>query len=93
MGPWTYVAIGAAVGGTILLAPVALSLAGFTTAGVAAGSMAAAVQSGIGNVVAGSMFAMLQSLGAAGMTAGTVATAGAAAGAAGAGAAVADNLI
>lgn len=41
-----------------------MSAAGFTSAGVAAGSIAAAVQSGIGVVEAGSIFAALQSLGA-----------------------------
>lgn len=92
MGALKYVIIATAVGGAVLLAPALLSLAGFTTAGVAAGSMAASIQAGIGNVAAGSMFALLQSLGAVGLTTGTVATAGAAAGVAGAGAAVVDIL-
>ena len=39
-------------------------LAGFTSSGVAAGSAAAAVQAGIGNVAAGSAFAFFQSVGA-----------------------------
>jgi hypothetical protein len=43
-----------------------LTAAGFTTAGIAGGSIAAAAQSSIGAVAAGSAFATLQSLGAAG---------------------------
>ena len=39
-------------------------MAGFTTAGVAAGSAAAAFQAVIGNVVAGSVFSVLQYVGA-----------------------------
>ena len=39
-------------------------MAGFTSSGVAAGSAAAAVQAGIGNVAAGSAFATMQSLAA-----------------------------
>ncbi|GFH55933.1 hypothetical protein CTEN210_12409 [Chaetoceros tenuissimus] len=51
---------------------------GFSTAGIAAGSIAAAWQASIGNVAAGSAFATLQSLGATGVFAagaGTGATA------------------
>jgi hypothetical protein len=40
--------------------------AGFTQSGIAAGSLAAAAQSAIGNVSTGSLFARLQSLGATG---------------------------
>jgi len=43
-----------------------ISLTGFTTNGVAAGSIAAGIQSTIGAVQAGSTFATLQSLGALG---------------------------
>ena len=80
------------VGGGILVAPyvapAVLSSVGFTSSGVAAGSFAAATQSGIGSVAAGSTFAVLQSAGAAGIgTAGTLAT-GAVSGAASAGAAI-----
>ncbi|XP_067944211.1 interferon alpha-inducible protein 27-like protein 2A isoform X2 [Watersipora subatra] len=65
---------------------------GFTAGGVAAGSIAAAIQSVIGNVAAGSVFAALQSAGAVGIAG--AATAGAAATATvGAGAAVAGALI
>ena len=39
-------------------------IAGFTSSGVAGGSAAAAVQSAIGNVAAGSAFSFLQSVGA-----------------------------
>ena len=46
---------------------VALPLAGFTTAGVVKGSLAAGAHSAIGNVAAGSGFASLMSLGAKGM--------------------------
>ena len=44
----------------------ALGLAGFTSAGIAGGSIAAGIQSSIGAVTAGSAFATLQSLGATG---------------------------
>nr|AGR53517.1 hypothetical protein [Dolomedes mizhoanus] len=67
----------AAVGG----ATVALPLLGFSSAGVAAGSVAAGVQSMIGNVAAGSAFASLQSAGVTGLAAATkaaLATGGAA---------------
>ena len=50
-----------------------LAVAGFGTAGVAAGSLAAGIQSGIGNVVAGSLFATAQSVGAVGLAQGTAA--------------------
>jgi hypothetical protein len=43
-----------------------LHMVGFTATGVAAGTIAAAAQSGIGNVVAGSTFAVLQSAAAGG---------------------------
>ncbi|XP_075554226.1 uncharacterized protein LOC142587245 [Dermacentor variabilis] len=43
-----------------------LNLAGFTPAGVAAGSLAAFLQSTVGPFSAGSMFAVCQSLGASG---------------------------
>uniref|UniRef100_A0A671MLM1 Uncharacterized protein n=1 Tax=Sinocyclocheilus anshuiensis TaxID=1608454 RepID=A0A671MLM1_9TELE len=50
----------------ILLAPVALSMAGFTAAGITAGSMAAGMMSSAaitsgGGVAAGSLVALLQS--------------------------------
>ncbi|KAI6311311.1 hypothetical protein MCOR34_006072 [Pyricularia oryzae] len=59
------IAIGVA-GATMLFAPAlialpALSLIGFGASGPIAGSIAAAVQSGIGSVVAPSLFATLQS--------------------------------
>ncbi|KAH6654318.1 hypothetical protein BKA67DRAFT_274924 [Truncatella angustata] len=49
-----------------IIATPALGAAGFGAQGVAAGSLAAGVQGGIGNVIAGSAFATLQSAGAAG---------------------------
>jgi hypothetical protein len=56
-------------------ATAGLTFAGFTTAGIAGGSAAAAWQSSIGSVAAGSTFATLQSLGATG----TIAAVGSAA--------------
>ncbi|KAG7358945.1 interferon-induced 6-16 family protein [Nitzschia inconspicua] len=51
-----------AIGGIGLVA----TAAGFGAAGVIGGSLAASIQSGIGNVAAGSAFATMQSLGATG---------------------------
>ena len=53
----------------MVAAPFALSAAGFTAAGVAAGSAAAAVQSTVygASVGSGTVFAVLQSAGAAGI--------------------------
>ena len=48
-------------------APVVLIAAGFSAAGIVAGSIAAGIQSFIGSVAAGSTFAALQSTGAAGI--------------------------
>ncbi|GIY66462.1 hypothetical protein CDAR_55802 [Caerostris darwini] len=66
-------------GATLVIggATVALPLLGFTSSGVAAGSVAAGIQSKIGCVVAGSYFATAQSAGAAGMALGTKAILGA----------------
>jgi len=61
-----YIIGGSVIGGGILGA-VALPLIGFGAGGIAAGSAAAAWQSSIGSVAAGSMFAILQSLGATGL--------------------------
>ncbi|KAL1680246.1 hypothetical protein EV122DRAFT_208284 [Schizophyllum commune] len=47
-------------------APLVLGAVGFTSTGVAAGSIAAGIQAGIGNVVAGSLFAGAQAAGATG---------------------------
>ncbi len=52
------------------------SLLGFSTAGVVGGSVAATVQSSIGNVVAGSAFSACQSVGAVGTAAALAAAAG-----------------
>ncbi|KAK0449932.1 adaptin N terminal region-domain-containing protein [Armillaria borealis] len=48
---------------TPILAPAALGLVGFSAAGPVAGTLAAAIQSSIGNVAAGSAFAVAQSIG------------------------------
>ena len=90
---WLTIA-GAVVGGgtvltlTAVAAPVVLPVIGFSTSGIVAGSAAAAAQSVIGNVAAGSLFATLQSVGAVGgfswATTTAVTAAGAAAGAVGA---------
>lgn len=68
--------VGAAValGGTT----IALPAIGFGSAGIVAGTIAAGVQSSIGNVVAGTMFASLQSAGVVGLATGTKAIIGAA---------------
>uniref|UniRef100_A0A023FFW1 Putative interferon alpha-inducible protein n=1 Tax=Amblyomma cajennense TaxID=34607 RepID=A0A023FFW1_AMBCJ len=63
--------IGASIAGAavaLVAAPAVLTAAGFGAAGVAGGSLAAAVQSTMGGVVAkGSVFALCQSWGAAGI--------------------------
>ena len=60
------------IGGGIATAlGVGGSLLGFGTAGIVAGSAAAATQAAIGNVAAGSAFAVLTSLGMKGVIAGT----------------------
>ncbi len=53
--------------GTAFLTPAALALAGFTTAGVAAGSLAAAAQSLFYGGATCGIFSLLQSLGATGV--------------------------
>lgn len=55
---------------------IALPLVGFGSSGVVAGSVAAAWQASIGNVVAGSAFAALQSAGVAGLATTTMAVCG-----------------
>ena len=55
--------VGCTVAGAVVL-PLALGVAGFGSAGVAAGSLAAASQTP--NIVAGSAFAIAQSIGATG---------------------------
>ncbi|KAF1978145.1 hypothetical protein BU23DRAFT_525848 [Bimuria novae-zelandiae CBS 107.79] len=50
----------------IAVTPLVLGAVGFTSGGVAAGFFAAAAHAGIGNVAAGSAFAVLQSAGAGG---------------------------
>jgi len=60
----------------VAAAPLVLGAAGFTAGGVAAGSIAASVQSAVygGSVASGSVFALLQSAGAAGIGAAANAT-------------------
>jgi len=60
------IGIGAGIVLLSIFAIPILNLIGFTAGGVAAGSIAAAIHSGIGNVVAGSLFAVAQAAGAGG---------------------------
>jgi len=67
---WTNVACAVGAGAVAVVdAPAALTAVGFTSAGVAAGSLAAATQSAVygGYVASGSVFALAQSSGAAGI--------------------------
>ncbi|KAF4547163.1 Hypothetical protein D9617_55g071570 [Elsinoe fawcettii] len=62
----------AATGFSVLAAPAivsapALLMSGFGSTGIGAGTVAAAAQSAVGNVAAGSVFATLQSAGAGGV--------------------------
>ena len=77
---------GAAIVGTVAIAApyVVLPAFGFGGGGVVAGTVAAGWQATIGNVAAGSLFATLQSAGAAGLSWGTTAAVGATASAVGA---------
>jgi hypothetical protein len=62
------VGIGSTIAGGVASATSAIATGlGFTSSGIAAGSAAAGIQAGIGNVVAGSAFATAQSLGATGV--------------------------
>ena len=72
-----YAKYGAAGVGGAVIGIAILPGIGFTASGVAAGSLAATIQSAIGNVAAGSAFATLQSIGSAGIMNGTAATIGA----------------
>ena len=49
---------------TLVAASIAVPAAGFTTAGITKGSLAAGVHALIGNVAAGSLFSSLMSFGA-----------------------------
>ena len=63
-----YTSVGAGIGAiTVGAGTAGLSLAGFTSSGVLAGSLAAGIQAGIGNVATGSLFATMQALGAGAM--------------------------
>jgi len=59
-----------AVAATWFAAPLVLGAVGFGAAGPVGGSLAAMWQAGIGSVEAGSLFAILQSIGMVGMAAG-----------------------
>ena len=76
----TGIAITAGIATGAALIPVAL---GFGATGIVGGSAAAAIQSGIGNVAAGSLFSICQSLGMTGFFTGVAAKAAAVAVAAG----------
>jgi len=78
----TAVALGAAgITAGAVLAPVVLTaglgVIGFSAAGPVAGKIAAGLQAGIGNVAAGSLFAMAQSAAMGGAVSSVVAAAGA----------------
>uniref|UniRef100_A0A3Q1G7Z6 Uncharacterized protein n=1 Tax=Acanthochromis polyacanthus TaxID=80966 RepID=A0A3Q1G7Z6_9TELE len=67
-------AVAIVTGGAVVLAPVAVGAMGFTSSGIAAGSYAAGMMSSAaiangGGVAAGSLVAVLQSAGAAGLSA------------------------
>ncbi|XP_075249820.1 interferon alpha-inducible protein 27-like protein 2A [Convolutriloba macropyga] len=83
---------GTAIGAGVALvgAPLLLSGIGFTAAGVAAGSIAASVQTP--TVAAGSYFALMQSAGVLGMSAATKGVIGAAGASVGGAAAAVTNL-
>ncbi|KAJ7867080.1 hypothetical protein B0H14DRAFT_3441961 [Mycena olivaceomarginata] len=68
-----FVAGGVFVG--LVAPPLVLNVLGFTPGGVAAGSAAAGMHAGIGNVAAGSVFASLQSAGVVGLAPGACAAA------------------
>ncbi|KAK0204557.1 hypothetical protein DFS33DRAFT_1382454 [Desarmillaria ectypa] len=61
---WIFIGIGviAGVALTPVIVPSILGLFGFGAAGPVAGGLAAGIQSGIGNVAAGSFFALVQSM-------------------------------
>ncbi|KAK0473091.1 hypothetical protein IW261DRAFT_1611308 [Armillaria novae-zelandiae] len=61
---WIFMGIGAIVGIALTpcVVPGVLGWFGFGSAGPVAGGVAAGIQSGIGNVAAGSLFAHLQSM-------------------------------
>ena len=71
---WRKIGLGAAITGGVIagvaLLPITL---GFGTAGIVGGSIAAGIQAAIGNVAAGSLFAVCTSLGMTGIFASTAA--------------------
>ncbi|KAI9465363.1 hypothetical protein BJY52DRAFT_1221020 [Lactarius psammicola] len=83
--PLVVIAAGATTGVVLtpIVAPAALGVVGFSAAGPVAGTMAAGIQAGIGNVVAGSLFATAQSVAMGGAIPAVVSAAGAGLGAVG----------
>ncbi|KAH9893777.1 hypothetical protein F4778DRAFT_748456 [Xylariomycetidae sp. FL2044] len=78
LNPWMVAGGTVCAAGLITVAAPAavVGLAGFGSGGVVGGSLAAAIQGGIGNVAAGSAFAICQSAGAGGAGATVVSMAG-----------------
>lgn len=70
----------AIVGAAVCTGGLGFIAYGFGSTGIAAGSFAAAAQAGTGNVIAGSIFSVLQSAGATGVFSTLAAAGGAAAG-------------
>lgn len=68
VGFWASVT-GAITGGLMAAASATITLLGFTKAGILAGSTAAAIHAGIGNVAVGSSFAAIQGAAASGVIA------------------------
>ncbi|XP_062379655.1 interferon alpha-inducible protein 27-like protein 2A [Sardina pilchardus] len=82
MGLLTALAVVAGAGGAVVAAPLVIAGVGFTAGGIAAGSWAAAAMSVTatangGAVAAGSMVAILQSIGVVGLSTGATAAVGA----------------
>ena len=69
---WKKIGIGATITGGVIAGVALLPMTlGFGTAGIVGGSVAAGIQAAIGNVAAGSLFAVCTSLGMSGVFAST----------------------